>query len=144
MKKWLSAVCGAVMLTSAFAGLTACKEEQVELTMQEVYNANATAKLMQTYEKLGLVKTDAIDGTVEKTYLDGEVYYSSATQGTTILSECYDKAGTLGYVFEGGAYFSLLTTTLSWVVARVSTSICNGGSPQLLVRQVTSTPVRYR
>ena len=110
MKKWLSAVCGAVMLTSAFAGLTACKEEQVELTMQEVYNANATAKLMQTYEKLGLVKTDAIDRTVVKTYLDGEVYYSSATQGTTILSECYDKAGTLGYVFEGGAYFSLLTT----------------------------------
>lgn len=109
MKKWLSVGCSAVMLASAFVGLTACKQENVTITMQEVYSANATAKLMQTYEKLGLEATDK-NGVVEKAYLDGEVYYQSVVKGEDILSECYDKAGTVGYLFEDSAYFSLLTT----------------------------------
>ena len=110
MKKWFTAVCAVAMLTSACTGLTACKDENITLTMQEIYNANTTATLQASYEKLGIVKTNALDGTVVRTYLDGEVYYESTTKDQVVSSVCYDKEGTVGYVFEGGAYFGLLTT----------------------------------
>lgn len=140
MKKWLSAGCTAVMLTSVFVGLTACKEENITLTMQEVYNANATAKLMQTYEKLGLETTDAISGVVEKSYLDGEVYYESAVKENVTVSACYDKAGTVGYLFEGGAYFSLLTTpeNLQAKPARAYTNLVFADKALTLAEEVVS------
>lgn len=109
MKKLLkSALVGVVVLSSCM-GFTACKDEPIEITMQEIYDANATATLLQTHEKLGSVKSYK-DGAVEKTYLDGDVYYTSTTNADVTVSACYDKAGTVGYLFEGGEYFSLLTT----------------------------------
>ena len=55
MKKWLTAVCTAVMLTSACAGLTACKDKAIALTMQQIYDANATATIVSAYEKTKLL-----------------------------------------------------------------------------------------
>lgn len=111
MKKWFTAVCTAVMLTSACAGLTACGDKDVSLTMQQIYDANATATILSTYEKTGIVQINAKLGEVTTTYLDGEVYYETLKKGEIVTSACYDKAGTVGYLLEGGAYYSLLTTT---------------------------------
>ena len=110
MKKWISALCALATITSSCVGLAGCKDKNVSLTMQEIYNANTTATLQVASEKLSVVKTNAFTDTVVRTYLDNEVYYEATTKNQITTSVCYNKAGTVGYVFDGTAYFGLLST----------------------------------
>ena len=107
MKKQWKGVLALIAVVSACTCLTACKDEPVNVTMQEIYDANATATLLQTYDEVGVVYT-GVGGSVKKTYLDGEIYCETVTLGENTVSECYDKAGTIGYTLQGGAYYAIL------------------------------------
>ena len=107
MKKQWKGVLALIAVISACTYFTACKDEPVNVTMQEIYDANATATLLQAYDEVGIVYT-GVGGSVKKTYLDGEIYQETVTLGENTVSECYNKAGTIGYVLQGGAYYAML------------------------------------
>ena len=95
MKKQWKGVLALIAVVSACTCLTACKDEPVNVTMQEIYDANATATLLQTYDEVGVVYT-GVGGSVKKTYLDGEIYCETVTLGENTVSECYDKEDVFG------------------------------------------------
>ena len=107
MKKQWKGVLALIAVVSACMSFTACKDEPINVTMQDIYNANATATLLQAHGEVGIVYT-GVGGSVKKTYLDDTIYYETVTLGENTVSECYNKVGTIGYTLQGETYYAML------------------------------------
>ena len=107
MRKSVKYVGLCLALISAGFAFTGCNEEPVDVTMSQIYDANQTTALLQSFEKIGAVKTDRNEVKTE-TYLDGVIYYETVTTNDAIVRACYNKAGTIGYQKDAdGTYYAL-------------------------------------
>lgn len=107
MKKVVKYTGLCIALISACLTFTACADEPVNVTMSQIYDANQTTALLQTFDKVGVVATDRNEVKTE-TYLDGAIYYQSVTTTDGIIRECYNKQGTVGYQKDvDNAYYAL-------------------------------------
>lgn len=108
MKKNVRYITLSLALISACFTFVGCNEDPIDVTMAQIYEANQTTTLLQTFDKIGVVATDRNEVKTE-TYLDGVIYYEAVTANDVIIRECYNKAGTIGYQKdETNTYFALL------------------------------------